>query len=76
MFKEEIEAHLVRRGVGRLVQVDDATANILCNGPLERRAARRQRRVVPRANVQLVIVLLNGDVILGGSVLVGVDGRV
>ena len=48
---------LVRGRIDRLVQVDAARLDILVDGPIERRRTVRQRRVVVRADVQLVKVL-------------------
>jgi hypothetical protein len=49
----------VRRGVGRLVQIDDTRLDVLLQRTLQRRVTGRNRRVVTSANVQLVIVLRN-----------------
>ena len=51
----------MRRGVGRLVQVDEAVANILLQRPLQRRAAARDGRVVPGSDMELVIILRNTE---------------
>lgn len=49
---------LVRRRVGGLVEVDDTVAHVVVERALERRAAIGNRRVVTRANIELVKVLL------------------
>ena len=49
--------HLVRRRVGRLVQVDHAILEVFLERPLERRVPVGDGRVVAGAHVELVIVL-------------------
>mmetsp|Transcript_944 Transcript_944/g.1207 ORF Transcript_944/g.1207 Transcript_944/m.1207 type:complete len:241 (+) Transcript_944:1720-2442(+) len=49
--------HLVTGGVGGLVKIDYTVAYVVEDWALERRAAVRDRRVVPRADVELVVVL-------------------
>nr|PNR30199.1 hypothetical protein PHYPA_026515 [Physcomitrium patens] len=49
--------HLVRRRVRRLVQIDHSIPHVIVKRPLQRRVPRRQRRVMPRPHVQLVVIL-------------------
>ena len=49
--------HLVGGGVGGLVEVDDAVAHVVIERALERGVAVGDGGVVPRAHVQLVVVL-------------------
>jgi hypothetical protein len=49
--------HLVAAGVGGFVEVDDAVLQVLLEGPRQRGAPDRQRRVVAGPDVQLVIIL-------------------
>ena len=43
--------------IGRLVEIDYSTANIVLDRTLERRAAIGERSVMTRANIELVIIL-------------------
>ncbi len=43
--------------IGRLVEIDYSTANIVLDRTLERRAAIGERGVMTRANIELVIIL-------------------
>ena len=49
--------HLVGGGVGRLVEVDDAVAEVLGDGALQRGVAGGERGVVAGADVEAVVVL-------------------
>ena len=49
--------HLVRAGVGRLVEVDEARLDVVLNVSLERRCSMRERSVVVGSDVQFIEVL-------------------
>lgn len=52
-----VDTHLVRGRICWLVQVDAAIGDVVLEGPPQRGVASRDGRVVPCADVELVIVL-------------------
>lgn len=49
--------HLVRRGIRGFVEIDDTVFQVLSQRPLQRRVARRERRVVTGSYVEAAVVL-------------------